>query len=89
METRTPEDIARDIVRVGRAERRLLARERRAERAFVDAERRLAAEEAQFDRARRRLEKRRAAVDEAAARLRRRQDERAAGPVLGPGKDRA
>lgn len=87
MDIRTPDDIARDVARAAKAERRLLERERRAERDLVEAERRLSAEQDRLDRALRRVEKRRADGRAAAEKLRRRQAERAAGPDLGPTSD--
>jgi len=62
-------------------ERRLLRRERRAEREIARLRVKLAEDEALLENARRRVERRRAEVADAEEALRRRQVERAAGPV--------
>ena len=80
----TPDDVARNVARAAKTERKLLARERRAERNLIDARQRLAAEQDRLERAMRRVEKRRAAVEAAAETLEQRQAERAAGPVQEP-----
>ena len=80
----TPDDVARNVARAAKTERKLLACERRAERNLIDARQRLAAEQDRLERAMRRVEKRRAAVEAAGETLEQRQAERAAGPVQEP-----
>lgn len=89
MDIHTPEDVAQEIGRAAKAERKLLERERRAERALVEADRRLIAERERLDRALRRVDKRQADAATAAEKLRQRQAERAAGPVAATAEDRS
>lgn len=72
--------IVAQVTEAGEAERRLLRRERRAERDLDALLEQLAVDEERLERARRRVEERRAEIAEAEARLRRRQADRAAGP---------
>lgn len=79
------------LLRLGaELERRLIRRERRAERDVNELRAKLVEEESRSARAERRVERRRAEVADAEARLARRQTERAAGPSyegssIGPG----
>ena len=69
-------------------ERRLLKRERRAERELAELRADLARDQERLERARQRVERRLAEVAAAEARLRERQADRAAGPMV-PGSDGA
>lgn len=76
----TGESIEDLVAKGGAAERRLLRRERRAEREVAEARSKLAKDEARFERARLRLEIRRGEAAAAEDALRARQRERADGP---------
>ena len=77
---RKRDDAAERLRRSADDERRLLKRERRAERDVIDARADLAQEEVRLQRAQARVERSRAEVVAAEARLRKRQAARAIGP---------
>lgn len=75
-----PDAATRRLAEAGKAERRLLKRERRAERELAALHDALRNDEARLARAQARVERRRSEIAAAEARLRQRQAERARGP---------
>jgi hypothetical protein len=78
-----PDEASQALAAAAKAERRLLKRERRAERELAVLRDALRDDEARLARAQHRVERRRSDVAVAEARLRQRQADRAAGPAPG------